>query len=58
MELINRLDVASKSGIASTTGTSELVERMITQGWIDGLGRTKTWDHWQKFAPKYQKERE
>ena len=58
MELINRRDVAAKNGISSTTGTSALVTRMIDQGWIDGLGRHKTWDHWQRFAPKYQKERE
>ena len=58
MELINRLEVAARNGIASTTGTSELVERMIAQGWIDGLGRSRDWAHWQRFAPKYQKERE
>jgi hypothetical protein len=58
MESLNRLDVAERCGIRTTYGTSELVERMINWGWIDGAGRTKTWDHWQRFAPKYQKEKE
>lgn len=48
-------DAKNEANVIATRG---LYDRMVKWGWIDGLGRTRGWDHWQKFAPKYQRERE
>lgn len=59
MNLLNVSDIESR-GIrgSSDAGTRRLYENMVRWGWIDGLGRSRDWEHWQKFAPKYHKEKE
>jgi hypothetical protein len=61
MQLLNVFEIEARfhiSGRGFETSTTKLYENMVQWGWIDGLGRQQSWDHWQRFAPKYQKERE
>lgn len=61
MDLISVHEIEARFNISargSETSTTKLYENLVQWGWLDGLGRSRDWAHWQRFAPKYQKERE
>ena len=54
MNLMSIADIETR-GIRAMhfEATHALYQNMVRWGWIDGFARPRTWDHWQKQAPKY-----